>query len=292
MQVVILFILVSIIGASGNILTKLALEDFPPVIIVFLRFSLAAVILLPFVLRKKIEIIPGTFKLIALSGIVASLNSLLFALGLGHTSVLTAQLMFIPSALLVAVIGFIFLKEKLSKNQIIGLLLTMMGMGILILGSMQAQDVLSLGKPLGNILIASAVLTWAFYIVVSRKLLKHYDPIFISFSNFIFAGIISLPFAMHEFNKGFSVYNVSQTGVLSILGLTFLASIAFYLIIQKLIKITSAFIGSLTMYGIFLTVSILGPIIFQEKIAPTFLIACAFIIPGVFIATRSGKISL
>src|SRR3989344_7941345 len=51
-----------------------------------------------------------------LERIAASLNSLLFALGLGHTSVLTAQLMFIPSALLVAVIGFIFLKEKLSKN--------------------------------------------------------------------------------------------------------------------------------------------------------------------------------
>jgi len=290
-KVIILFILVSIIGASGGTFGKVALQDFPPSIIVFLRFFLAAIILLPFVLREKITIIPGTFKNLAFAGTALTLNLLLFVSGLQYTSIIMSQLMFIPSALLVGLIGFLFLKEKISKNQIIGLILAILGMSILLYGSIKSQDILSLGKPIGNILVGIGVLFWSFYLVFSRKLSKVYSPIAIAFSNFLFAAIISLPFALWEFKSGhFLIAEVTTAGILAILGLTLISSIAFYLILQRLIKLTSAFIGSLTVYGVFLSVSILGPIFFSEKITLTFLVAAGLIIPGVLIATRSGKI--
>lgn len=290
-KVILLFILVSIIGASGSTLAKVALNDFPPSIIVFLRFFLAVLILSPFVLKEKIKIIPGTFRNLSFAGIALSFNLLFFVSGLQHTSIIMSQLMFIPTGLLVGLVGFLFLKEKITKNQIIGLILAILGMSILLYGSIKTQDVLSLGKPIGNILVGIGVLFWSFYLVLSRRLSKFYSPIAIAFSNFCFASIISLPLALWEFKKGdFLISEVTTSGILAILGLTFVSSIAFYLILQKLIKLTSAFIGSLTVYGVFLSVSILGPIFFQEKITLTFLIAAGLIIPGVLIATKSDKI--
>lgn len=289
-QVIVLFILVSIIGASGSTLAKVALNDFPPAVIVFLRFALASLVLLPFVYRNKI--IPGTFRGIFLTSLAFSINILFFIFGLGFTSIIMSQLMFIPTGLIVGIIGFLFLKEKITKTQLVGLLLTMIGMGIIFYNSIKSQDILSLGKPIGNILVGIGVISWSFYIVLSRKLSKIYSPLMIAFSNFVCATFLSLPITLWEISKGqFQMTNITLGGILALLGLTFLSSIAFYLILQKLIRISSAFVGSLIIYGVFLSVSILGPIFFSEKITISFLIAAAFIIPGVLIATKSDKIS-
>ncbi len=102
------------------------------------------------------------------------------------------QLLYLPSALVVAVIGYIFLKEKLDRSQITGLIMAIFGMSILFWGSVQTSDILSFGKPLGNIVIGIAMFSWAFYTVVSRKVSLKYKPMQIALVNFLFTLVSSI----------------------------------------------------------------------------------------------------
>lgn len=282
-----MFLLLSVIGGSNAPLIKNALKDFPPYTLVFLRFSLASLILLPFVLKEKIHFKKDSFKYLLFGSLAMGANVILFAVGLQHTTIMMSQLIFVPKGLLVAVLGFILLKEALSKNQKLGLFFTMVGMSILIYGSVVTEDILSFGKPFGNLLIVTGFFLSSLYYVISRKISKLYSPLTITFFSFLIASILSLPFALFEFtNRQFIPANITTYAILNLLALVIFSSIIVYYLAQWIIKHTSAFIAALALYMNFLIASVIGIIFFSERLTALFIIGAVFIMFGVFIAIR------
>lgn len=276
------FLLAAIVGGAGAPTVKFALTDFQPITLVLIRALFSAIIIFPFIV-KKIKIKKQTFKYLISANILFAINWIFFALGVSRTSVMMAQIMYVPTALIVAIIGYIFLKEKINKEQVYGLLITIIGISFLIENSISDQRVVSFGSPLGNLLIGLGMIAWAGYLVLTRKVSKEYSPGEIIFFNFMVAIPVSLLFI--PFEKSPFAISLTLGAIAAISSVVLFSSLGFFLLLQWLVKHTSAFVASLTIYPMTIVATIAGVIFYGEKISLNFLIGAAFILFGVFIAT-------
>lgn len=276
------FLLISVIGGASAPLVKYAVSQFPPITLVFLRATLCALIILPFVLKEKPKF---TDKRLYFAGILFAANWILFAFGIQRSSIIMSQALYIPAPIIVAILGFIFLKEKLSKNHVIGLFLSLVGISLLLFESVGAQDIVSFGTPFGNLLVTCAVLTWSLYLIVSRRISKDYSPLTIIFYNFItsfFASLLLLPF---ERSIGHFQIEFTTEGILGLVSLALFSSVIVFYLIQWLIKQTSAFLPSLTLYLTAIFGGFAGIIFYGERLSAYFIVGAILIFSGVFIAT-------
>ncbi len=276
------FLVTVLIGGSGAPLAKFSLLEFSPLTYVFLRALLAAAVIYPFVL-KNIKIKKQTVKYLFAANALFAANWILFALGVSKTTVIMSQVMYVPTALIVAIIGYIFLKEKINKEQVIGLVLTLFGMFFLIINSLNKQNGVSLGSPMGNALIAAGMLTWSVYLVVTRKISNDYTPGVLTFFNFLLTIPISLVLVIFQ-GEAFP-QSITPAAIIALVYIVLFSSIVFFMLIQWLVKHTSAFIPSLAIYPMTIIATVAGVIFYGEKISINFLIGTAFVMSGVFMAT-------
>lgn len=281
------FIFLSIIGGTNAALVKFTTNQFQPVVFVFLRSLIAVLILLPFVFSDKV-LKKANFldKRLIFPSLLFAFNWILFAIGLQYTSVIMSQLIYVPSSLIVAFIGYLFLREKLSFEQIAGLALTIVGVLILILGSVITRDQLSFGSPLGNFLIILGLFSWSVYLVSSRRISKTYTPLTITFFNFAvsaFAALLLLPLQVRL--GGFGLENVDAKGILAIFAVAIFNSALFFWLYQWIIKHTSAFVSSLILYPITAVAAASGVLFFGEKLSFSLILGAVFILLGIFAAT-------
>ncbi|MBI2327788.1 DMT family transporter [Candidatus Curtissbacteria bacterium] len=285
-MIIIIFIALCLVLGANSPLVKFTTQEFSPVITVTLRSILAILILLPFINFKKLFLVKTSKKYLLLVNLLFAGNWLLFAYGIQHTSVIMSAAIYLPSSLIVAIFGYLFLKEKLGNFQIIGMISTLMGMSLLIYGSAMSQDIRSLGTLQGNFLILIALLSWSFFLVVSRKISQSIDPSIITLSNFIVSFLASLIFIFIELLLGNQLkLSVSLPAVVGILSLAIFSSLIVYYLYQWLLKHAPAFISSLAIYPAAALASLYGIIFFGERITATFLFGASLILFGVFLAT-------
>ncbi len=289
----VIFLLTALIGGTTAGLVKFSVAQFTPVGTVFLRALFASIILLPFVFNNKFDFKKANVHLLLLSGIFLAANALFFAFGIQYTSVVVSQLIYVPTAIIVAILGSLFINEKINKYQSIGLIFTVLGMSILVWGSFIAKDLVSFGKPIGNLLVILAMLSWSSYVVVSRKLSKIYSPAQITLVGFGATALISLfalPFQMNVVAQNLS--KITLPGVLALCSLILFSTVLYFFFYQINIKKTNAFISSLIFYLQTLFAAIVGIIFFSEKLSMALIFGALLIIIGVIAATHNNKKTL
>lgn len=290
-----LFLVVGILGGTTGSLIKYAVLEIPPIPSVAIRFGVSLIFLLPFVLNKGISVPKSKRNLLLLSSVCLAANVLLFAIGIQYTSAIMGQLIYLPTSVIVAILGYFFLKEKLTINQIVGLILTIVGILILALGSIETSDIHNFGKPLGNILIFIGLFVWSSYLVLSRKIVKDYSPLLVTFYNTSISLALFIIFALIEIK--IHPYNLNSMSTPSFVALISAAgtSVLFIFLYQKFLKTTSAFIVSFATYLNPLAATVIGITVFGEKLTFNFLLGGLIIFVGVFLATSynyiQGKVS-
>ena len=133
--------------------------------------------------------------LCALTGV--TINQLLFVKGLSMTYSTHASLLILSTPLLITVIAFVMLKERLTWQRIVGLVCGISGAMILILTGKKSgsgNQVL-----LGDILVIFNAISYSFYFILVKPLLMRYTPMQILRWVFTLGGIMILPFGMLEF---------------------------------------------------------------------------------------------
>lgn len=286
-MIFIVFILTFLSGSVGSSLIKFTDSQFPPVILIFFRAVLSSAIFGAFVYLTKSKFkIEKEKRLLFASCLLFTLNWLLFAIGIQNTSVIMGQIIYLPTSLVVAAFGYIFLSEKLSKEQTIALVLTLCGMAILIHGSISSSDVHSFGKPIGNLIVGLGMISWALCIVASRKISSVYSPQSITLSNFLTATVISLTLLLIPVaRQNWRIENVNANGYVGLFSIVIFSSILFFGLSQWLIKYTSAFTASLVLYPMTLIAGTLGIIFFHEKLTPNLVVGGVLVLVGVYVAT-------
>ena len=190
------FLLLTVIFWSINFsLVKFALVELSPLAFNGLRMLLAAglmLILVPmFGYSLKFQR-HHLGQLIVLGLLGNTAYQLCFIFGIARTSADNAALILATVPAWVALIGTIAGTEKVTAGGWLGVVLSLVGIGLIILGGQrQAQLHFGGATMLGDGLILGATLCWSLYTLVSRRMLRDYSIIAVtSFSTVV--GVIPL----------------------------------------------------------------------------------------------------
>ncbi len=158
-------------GTSFPII-KLGLDFLPPVWFSTLRLMLAFLFLLPLVRRKYVFLrFPAEFWLL---GFFNALGFLLQFLGMRYTSASKASFYVNTNLIFVAILSYLFFREKFGWNKIAGVILAVVGIYFLSIG-FQSPGVLFAGQLKGDLLVLSAGLSWAVFMILNKHMLHHPD---------------------------------------------------------------------------------------------------------------------
>ena len=157
---------VTIILGSTLVLVKLVLRDIGPLSITALRYSLAFVLLFPFLLVRKgfgkySKRLWGRFILLGISIYVIGNGALYIGLKFIPATTGSLLLNFVP--LLVMISGFFFLREIPTKVQLVGLAVAIIGSGIFFSPGLRP------GEALGVLIVAIGLIGNATFDIIGRE---------------------------------------------------------------------------------------------------------------------------
>ena len=159
---------------AGNFMVgKLAfLENIPPMSLVFFRWSLVWLILLPFTFKEILKFkntifdnLPLLFFLALTS--VGLFNSFTY-LSLIHTQVINASLFNTAIPAMIILICFLFNIEKTNRYQILGLIISVLGI-FSIITKLDTNVLLQLNFNKGDIIMIGGVICWGLYSSFLKK---------------------------------------------------------------------------------------------------------------------------
>ena len=152
-------LLVPLTWGFGFALAKSGLEHFPPLLLMGMRFGIAALILVWFVPIPRSHLV--TLFFIAL--VSATIQYGLTFSGLARMDATPAILLVQSEVIFGVVIGALLLGEKPNLRQFLGIIIALLGIVILIGGPALSN------KVTGIVLVLSGCLIWAFGQVLIRK---------------------------------------------------------------------------------------------------------------------------
>ncbi len=223
----------------------------------------------------------GRFFLCALTGI--AINQLLFVKGLSLTYSIHAGLLILTTPILITFFAALILKERITNYKIIGLFLGIAGALVLILSKEKT------GKPsnviIGDILILLNAISYTFYFMLVKPLMKEYNPIMVLRIIFTIGFFIMLPFCLTEF-IAIQWQTFSTNAYISLFLVVFCGTFLAYLFNIFGIKIlgastTGAYIYLQPLFATFIAIIFLGEALSIYKI-----IAGVLIFTGVFLANK------
>lgn len=157
---------------------KIATREIDSPTIVWFRFSLAFSALFAWMSvnnPKELKILYKPSWLIVLSSLALAWNYMGFMLGIQFTSPSNAQVAIQAGPLLLALLGILFFKEKISNIQIAGFLLAILGFWIFYSQHVSAVPIGQEGQYTKGMLITfSGAVAWAIYAAFQKKLVVHY----------------------------------------------------------------------------------------------------------------------
>lgn len=161
-----------IVWGCTFVVTKAAVRDIPPITLAFLRFFIAACVLVPIAaahggLKQLPQPLPvGALILMGLTGVAIFHVGFNYALVYGSASEGALIFALVPAAIAVAAV--VGLKERPSKRRIAGILLSVSGVALVVAtgegGSASPRPLL------GALCMVGAVVAWAGYTVIAKRL--------------------------------------------------------------------------------------------------------------------------
>ncbi|MGA1112520.1 MAG: DMT family transporter [Candidatus Pelagibacter sp.] len=288
----IMLVCASLFWAGNFIVGKYAfLTDIPPLSLVFYRWTLVWFILLPFTYKEIIkykDIILKNLPLLFLLGFtsVGLFNSFTY-LALIHTQVINASLFNAAIPAIIILLCFLFKVEKTNKFQILGLIISVLGI-IAIITKLNLDILLSLNFNKGDLIMVGGALTWGIYSTLLKRK-KFTLPLLTLVHVICTLGLISvLPQFLYEYTNG-QVIKFDINLVYTLIFLALFPSIGSYYCWAGAVSIVGANRAgiSLSLIPLFSTIFAIG--IYDEKFQFFHLIGAILIILGLFLSNKEIK---
>lgn len=280
---------------SAFIAGKIAIQSFEPATIAFFRFLGASVLLFPLMWYKEKDKPKPTkkdwylFVLLGLTGI--AFYNIFFFLASKHAPVIKSSLFIAANPVLIIILSALFLKEKISKNQVVGLILALVGI-VFIITNGDFNILLSMDFEPIDLILVGAVICWALYSVIGRVVLRKFSAIVSTTYAVAFGTLILLPFAVVETSIDDIMSSTLATwlaiGHMSIF-VTVISFIIYYYGIQQIgAAKASIFINFMPISAVILASVFLG-----ETLTFPHLLGALFVLSGITLSTykRAKKIA-
>ncbi|MGE4586494.1 MAG: DMT family transporter [Mangrovibacterium sp.] len=190
-------VLTAVMWAVLAIGLKVAVERVDAVTIVWLRFTIAFACLLGYQLYYRPaslrQLIRPPMALI-LAAVFLAGNYLGFMLGVEYTGPSNAQVIIQLGPVMLALSGFVFFRERVSRLQLAGFILAAVGMIIFYEHQLSLVTGDERQFSFGVVLTVSGALAWTVYAVFQKKLVLQFRATTLNIFIFGLASVLYLPF--------------------------------------------------------------------------------------------------
>ena len=288
----IMLVCASLFWAGNFMVGKYAFfSDIPPLSLVFYRWSLVWIILLPFTYKEIIkykDTILNNLPLLFFLGLtsVGLFNSFTY-LSLIHTQVINASLFNTAIPAIIILLCFLFKIEKTNKFQIFGLIVSVCGI-LAIITKLKLEILLSLNFNKGDLIMIGGVLTWGIYSTLLKK--KQFTLPLLTLVHVICTlGLICVfPQFLYEFSNG-EIIKFDTNLFYTLIFLALFPSIGSYYCWAGAVSIIGANRAGISLSLIPLFSSIMAIVIYNEVFQFFHLIGAILIILGLFLSNKEIK---
>ena len=287
------FLVLATLFWSGNfIVGKFAtLFNIPPLTLNFYRWVMVWFILIPFtfkeILHKK-NYIKENWLLISFMGVItiSTFNSVVY-FALNYTQVINAVLMLAGIPAVVMILSSIMNIEKSNIFQMIGLILSIFGVGTII-SNADIQKILSLNFNKGDLWMLVCVLSWSLYSTLLKKR-KFKLSQFTFIQLMVTVGLIFLiPQYFYERSIGLEI-QINKFSIAILLYVVIFPAIAAYYCWQKAIELIGPNRSAIFVQLMPLFSALMAILIFREKFQLYHLIGGSFIVSGIYLSNRKTQ---
>ncbi|MCU0731966.1 MAG: DMT family transporter [Hyphomonas sp.] len=280
-------ILTMALWAGNHILGRWAHGNIPPMTLAFLRWSLAALLMFPFAyrsIRDDWPVIRREWPRLLLLGFMGSgIYNTLQYIALTGTTATNAAILNSWGPILIVLAGAALFRDKLRANQVTGMALSLIGVGVVVLqGEFERIATLSFNR--GDLVMLFATGVWALYTALLRTRPKISTVSFAGVT-YIIAGFVNLPLAGWEYAHG-DIMEITPQTVAAVLYAGVLASLVAYYCYASSVELIGANRTGVFIHLIPLFTSIMAMVLLGEQPALHHAAGFALILAGVFIAQR------
>lgn len=227
-----LLLIATILWGGNFVIGRAVANDLPPFTLAFLRWCVALIVFLPITytaLKRDWLQIKKHWIIVIILGFtgVASFNTLVY-IALHYTTSINASLMNMLTPVIIYILSFIFLKEKLNRNQVIGTAFSFIGvMTIISNGSLKTLQHFTFNK--GDLIVIIAVVLWSIYSLLVKQYAKELPGQSTFLISIVVGIVILLPFYIHESLTTTMAIHWSLTSISAVLYTGILASIVAFI---------------------------------------------------------------
>jgi drug/metabolite transporter (DMT)-like permease len=270
------------------IVGKVALREFPPLLLSGLRTAVAGAMILP-VYWWDARRNPGAARwrrrdvplllLLAMFGV--ALNQLFFTLGLWRTSVAHAAILMGMTPVLVVLLAGMAGLERITSAKILGMGVALCGVAVLTVSR-------SRGAPTsipGDLFIFLASLAFAVFAVLGKRVTERHGSITVSTFAYVGGALMLAPVTLWQ-SAEFSYRSVSAAGWVTLLYMAAFPSVVCYLIFYYALTYIPASRVSAFSYLQPLTATVLAIPLLGEPVTLTLAAGGALVFAGVYVTER------
>ncbi|WP_335501070.1 DMT family transporter [Neobacillus drentensis] len=273
---------------SAFIAGKIAVQSFEPATVAFLRFLGAAILLFPIMWlteknRKKPTLKDyGLFAVLGLTGI--ALYNICFFIATKHAPVIKSSLFIASNPVLIVLLSGIFLKEKITKNHIIGMVIALLGVTCIITDG-HVLTLFKFGFDSIDIVLLGAVISWALYSVVGKVVLKKFSSVESTTYAVAFGTLFLFPFALKE-TTWQDVQHADFSTWVAIAHMSIFVTVVAFIMYYYGIKEIGAAKASIFINVMPVSAVLMATIFLNETFTLAHGIGAAFVLSGVYIGTN------
>ncbi|MHC1685217.1 MAG: DMT family transporter [Clostridiaceae bacterium] len=284
-----LTISMAIVGSSV-VIGKIISGRLPIFLSQSLSLTVALIILIPLVIKCE-----GGIPRLGKSDILILFLQSLFGMflfrvfllyGLKYTTAVEGGIITSTTPIVIAILSFVFLKEKLSIGKLFGAVLSVGGIILVNLTNLNLDSLNRTNFILGNLLVFGAVLGESLFTVLRKRV--HINKVTTMLSVtvvVIFSLIMFTPVAIIEaYNFDFSLLQISDFVIISYYGI-FVTIVAYYLWFLGVSKVSASTAGIYTAIAPVSTL-ILSFILIKEQILERHVIGIVLVIIGIVVSSR------
>jgi drug/metabolite transporter (DMT)-like permease len=287
------FVLYALISAmvllwSANfIIGKVALREFPPLLLGALRIGLAGIFLAPAYWRKTRATggiwPPADLMLLAFLAACNVGNQLLFLFGLHRTSVAHSALILGLGPIFVLLIAAATGLEQITMRKTAGMILALGGVAALAYqasGNAPTEATIA-----GDTITAAACVLFSLFAVFGKKAAERHSTVAVNGFAYLSGAVLLAPILLWQ-ARGFSFGQVSAAGWTSLVYMALFPSVVCYLIYYHALTHISASRVSAFIYLEPVIATLMGVAFLGERISTSLVAGGTVIFTGVFLTER------
>ncbi|HVP46317.1 MAG TPA: DMT family transporter [Bryobacteraceae bacterium] len=279
--------LMVLLWSANFIIGKVALREFPPLLLGALRIGLAGVFLAPAYWRKARAGPPADLLLLGFLAICNVGNQLLFLIGLHRTTVAHSALIIGVGPIFVLLIAAAMGLERITLRKTAGMILALGGVAALAYQATakRAAAASSEATLAGDAITALACVLFSLFAVYGKKAAERHSTVTVNGFAYVSGAALLAPVVLWQARQ-FPFAHVSAAGWSSLVYMALFPSVICYLIYYHALTHISAARVSAFIYLEPLIATLMGVAFLGERITGSLVAGGTVIFTGVYLTER------